>query len=117
MPETTTSWFRPLKKVLLGISMLAGLYLFAFQVSRLVVSSLFMGIESSRATGLSAIAPVAFHALPAYQSADGLLQAGGINVVRALSLAIEVSHFEATALRRCFCPVTKPSWAELRISR
>lgn len=53
-----------------------------------------MGIESSRATGLSAIAPVAFHALPAYQSADGLLQAGGINVVRALSLAIEVPHFE-----------------------
>jgi len=74
--------------------MLAGLYLFAFQVSRLVVSSPFMGIESSRATGLSAIAPVAFHALPAYQSADGLLQAGGINVVRALSLAIEVPHFE-----------------------
>jgi hypothetical protein len=102
MSETTTSWLRSLKKILIGISMLAGLYLFAFQVSRLVVSSLFRGIESSRATGLSGIAPVAFHsfhALPAYQSADGLLQAGGINIVRALSLALEMPHFEATESR------------------
>jgi chromosome segregation ATPase len=37
--------------------------------------------------------------LPAYQSADSLLQAGGINVVRAVSLALETLNFEIAESR------------------
>lgn len=99
MSATPNAWFRPLKKVLIGIGVLVGLYLFTFVVSRLVLSSLFQGIETSRATGLSAVAPYAFVPLPAYQSADGLLQAGGSNVVRAVSLAVETPNFETAESR------------------
>ena len=88
------TWFRPLKKVLFAISIFVGLYLFTFVVARMVLSSLFQGIETQRATGLSAIAPAAYLALPPYQSAEGLLQSGGINVVRAVSLALETPRLE-----------------------
>src|SRR5215472_463955 len=98
MSTAFTAWFRPLKKVFIVLPIFVGLYLFAFVVARLVLSSLFEGIETQRATGLSAIAPPALLALPAYQSAEGLLQSGGINVVRAVSLACETPHLEAAEL-------------------
>ena len=53
-----------LKKLLLVASMLLGLYIFAFFVSRSVLSSLYAGIESSRATGLSALAPAMLQRIP-----------------------------------------------------
>jgi uncharacterized protein DUF4349 len=88
------TWFRLLKKVFIGLSILVGLYLFTFVVARLMLSSLFQGVETQRATGLSAVAPAAYATLPAYQSAEGLLQAGGINVVRAVSLALQTPNLE-----------------------
>jgi hypothetical protein len=99
MSVTSNPWFRPLKKVFIGLSILVGLYLFTFVVARLVLSSLFQGIETQRATGLSAVAPAAYATLPAYQSAEGLLQAGGINVVRAVSLALQAPHLETAESR------------------
>lgn len=99
MPATSNTWSRPLKKVFTALSILVGLYLFTFVVSRLVLSSLFQGIETTRATGLSAVASYSYARLPAYQSADGLLQAGGINVVRAVSLALESPNFETAESR------------------
>jgi hypothetical protein len=93
------SWPRLIKRILIGISIVVGLYLFSFLVSRSVVNSLYMGIESSRATGLSAVVPYALQSLPPYQSADGLLQAGGINVVRAVSLALYAPRFEVAESR------------------
>lgn len=91
MSGNAGSWLRLIKRILIGISIFVGLYLLSFLVSRSVVNSLYMGIESSRATGLSA--------LPRYQSADGLLQAGGINVVRAVSLALDAPRFEVAESR------------------
>ena len=94
MSVASSTWFRPLKRVLVALSILAGLYLFTFVVARMVLSSLFQGIETQRATGLSAVFPAAYLTLPAYQSAEGLLQSGGINVVRAVSLAVEAPQLE-----------------------
>lgn len=94
MSAASGTWFRPLKRVLVALSILAGLYLFTFVVARMVLSSLFQGIETQRATGLSAFVPAAYLSLPAYQSAEGLLQSGGINVVRAVSLAFETPRLE-----------------------
>lgn len=94
MSAVSNTWLRPLKKACLAISMLVALYLFTFVVTRMVLSSLFQGIETQRATGLSAIAPAAYLPMPAYQSAEGLLQSGGVNVVRAVSLAFETSRLE-----------------------
>lgn len=94
MSVASSTWFRPLKRVLVALSILAGLYLFTFVVARMVLSSLFQGIETQRATGLSAVFPAAYLTLPAYQSAEGLLQSGGINVVRAVSLVFETPQLE-----------------------
>jgi len=99
MPAAFIAWSRLLKGVFLGLSILVGLYLFTFAVSRMVLSSLFQGIETQRATGLSAMVPAAYSILPAYQSAEGLLQAGGINVVRAVSLALESPRLEIAESR------------------
>ncbi len=99
MSVTFNTWFRPLKKVFIGLSILVGLYLFTFVVARLVLSSLFQGIETQRASGLSAVAPAAYATLPAYQSAEGLLQGGGINVVRAVSLALQTPNLETAESR------------------
>ena len=100
MSLLATAWFRPLKKVFRGLAILAGLAVFAFVVARLVLSSLYNGIEAQRAAGLSAVAPFgSYMPLPTYQSADGLLQAVGINVVRAVSLAMEAPHFEVAQSR------------------
>lgn len=94
MFDAAKSLFRPLKKVLLGASILIGLYMFTLVVSRLVIGSLFRGIESSRSTGLSALIPI-----PPYYSADGLLQTAGKNVVRAVSLALEAPQFDVAESR------------------
>jgi Domain of unknown function (DUF4349) len=94
MFDTAKSLLRPFKKVLLGASVLIGLYIFTLAVSRLVVGSLFRGIESSRSTGLSALI-----AMPPYYSADGLLQTAGKNVVRAVSLALEAPQFDVAEFR------------------
>ena len=99
MPVSSVSWFRPLKKVLIALSILVGLYVFTLVVTRLVLSSLYRGIETQRATGLSAVASYGYVPLPAYQSADGILQAGGISVVRAVSLALEAPSFETAESR------------------
>ena len=99
MPVTSPRWSRRLQKLLIGLSILGGLYLFSFVVARLVLASIFQGIEAQRAGGLSAMAPAAYATLPAYQSAEGLLQGGGINVVRAVSLALETSRLEAAESR------------------
>jgi hypothetical protein len=90
---STSSWLRPLKKVLIGISIFVGLYLFTFVVARLVVNSLFRGIESSRATGLSALG------LPYYQSAEDLLRTGEKNVVRAVSMGIDTPSLDSVQSR------------------
>lgn len=94
MFDAAKSLLRPLKKVLLGASILIGLYIFTLVVSRLVIGSLFRGIESSRSTGLSAFIP-----MPPYYSADGLLQTAGKNVVRAVSLALEAPLFDVAESR------------------
>ena len=94
MFDTAKSMLRPLKKVLLGASVLIGLYIFTLVVSRLVISSLFRGIETSRSTGLSALVP-----MPPYYSADGLLQTAGKNVVRAVSLTLEAPQFDVVESR------------------
>ena len=99
MPATCHIWFRPLQKLLLALSLLGGLYLFSFVVARLVLASIFQGIETQRAGGLSAMAPAAYATVPPYQSAEGLLQGGGINVVRAVSLALETPRLEAAESR------------------
>jgi uncharacterized protein DUF4349 len=98
MSVTSDTWFRPLKKAFIGLSILVGLYLFTFVVARLVLSSLFQSIETQRATGLSAVVPHTYMPLAA-QSADGLLQAGGINIVRAASVALEAPNFEIAKSR------------------
>ena len=94
MLDTAKTMLRPLKKVFLGASVLIGLYIFTLVVSRLVISSLFRGIESSRSTGLSVLIPI-----PPYYSADGLLQTAGKNVVRAVSLALEAPQFDVVESR------------------
>lgn len=94
MSEPRKFWSRPFTKVLLLLMIPTGLYLFTFFVSRSVVESLYKGIETSRATGLSALAPSPYHFLPAYRSADGLLQAGGMNVTRAIRLALDAPRLE-----------------------
>ena len=88
------SLIRWLKKLLLVASILLGLYVFAFFVSRSVLSSLYAGIESSRATGLSALAPAMLQRIPSYRSADNLLEPGRSSVVRALSFAMEAPSFD-----------------------
>jgi hypothetical protein len=99
MPAAPTHGSRPMKKVFIGLAILVGLYLFTFVVSRMVLSSLFQDIAAQRATGLSAVIPSASVPLPAYLSADALLQAGGINVVRAVSLTLETPNFEIAESR------------------
>jgi len=94
MLDAAKSLLRPFKKVLLGASVLIGLYIFTLAVSRLVVGSLFRGIESSRSTGLAAMI-----SMPPYYSADGLLQTAGKNVVRAVSLALEAPQFDVAESR------------------
>ena len=94
MLDAAKSLLRPFKKVLLGASVLIGLYIFTLAVSRLVVGSLFRGIESSRGTGLAAMI-----SMPPYYSADGLLQTAGKNVVRAVSLALEAPQFDVAESR------------------
>ena len=95
MSAASNTWSRTVKKAVLAVSILVGLYLFTFVVTRIVLSSLFQGIETQRATGLSAVASAAFLPLPPYQSAEGLLQSGGINnVVRAVSFAFETPRLE-----------------------
>lgn len=99
MPATSTPWFRPLSRVFIAFSILVGLYLFTLVVTHLVLSSLYRGIETQRATGLSAVASYGYIPLPPYRSADGLLQAGGINIVRAVSLSLETPSFEIAESR------------------
>ncbi len=99
MSETLKSWIRPLRKILIAISIPIALYLFAFFVSRSVLDSLYRGIESSKATGLAAFGPPMLQSSHAYRSTDDLLQTGGIDVVRAASLALEVQRFDVAAPR------------------
>lgn len=47
----------------------------------------------------SAVVPAAYVTLPPYLSAEGLLQAGGSNVVRAVSLALQTPHLETAESR------------------
>lgn len=98
MSVTLTPRFRPFKKVLIGVAILAGLISAIFVATRLVLDSLFMDIATQGATGLAA-GPFARVSLPAYQSTDGLLQVGGINVVRAVSLSLETANFEIAESR------------------
>jgi hypothetical protein len=99
MSTRASSWFLVLKKILIVPVIVVGLYLFTFLVSRSVLNSLYMGIETSKATGLSAVAPPMLQLSHAYPSADSLLQPGWSNVVRAVSLALEVPSFDSLESR------------------
>lgn len=94
MFEAAKPLLRPLKKLLLALSILIGLYVFALFVSRSVLESLYRGIESSRATGLSAIGPPLLQRSSPYVPAESLLRPGWTNVVRAISLSLESPSFQ-----------------------
>jgi len=81
----SVAWLRPISKILIGVAILAGLYLFALVISRVVLESAFGGIAASKST--------AWEKYLGSNSADYLLNAGEKNVVRAATVMSEVASF------------------------
>jgi hypothetical protein len=54
MSVSRTAWLRPISKILIGVAILVGLYLFALVISQMVLESAFRGVASSKSTSLSA---------------------------------------------------------------
>jgi hypothetical protein len=88
MIQGSTSRFRLLWGILIGVSVSIGPCAFALMIFGWMPVSLLRsrGVDFASVSGLAV--------MPAHYSADGLLQAAGNNVVSAVSLTIEAQRFE-----------------------
>ena len=80
---------RLLRFFLFTVAAILGFFFLTFVSSRMATDAVFRGVESSRATGLSAFMELSPQSAPAFRSADEL------EIVRAASLALETREFDA----------------------
>jgi hypothetical protein len=91
MSVSRASWLRPINKILIGLAIMAGLYIFALVISRVVLESAFGGIASSKYS--------AWEKYLGSNYADNLLNISGKNVVRAVTMFSEVTSFNTAEQR------------------